>query len=276
MELNSFIWSKYINFGIASVFCPFIFSPNILTAMIQVMHRAFDIIEYVARDRDRPKLLSEIATGLNLKPGTCANIVKTLVTRGYLEKLDSHKGYLPGQIFFSFSGNTGYQKELIEAADAVMEEMTRSFNENSLLAVLKGENRMVIHRKESNQLVKAHTPDEKKAYDSSTGRLLIAMLTNEELEKFVQKFGLPSAHIWQGANTKKKFYEQVQLIRKNGYALIEDSVQIVGVAAGIYKHNKIVASLSMYIPSFRFNNKAKAKMIKLGVEAAKKISAKLL
>jgi DNA-binding IclR family transcriptional regulator len=240
-----------------------------------VIHRAFDIIEYVAQDAEKPKLLGEIAADLNLKPGTCANIVKTLLNRGYLEKLESQKGYLLGKQFFSLSGNTGYKKDLIEAADAEMESITGKLNESSLLAVLKGDNRIVIHRKESSQLVQAHTPDEKKAYDSSTGRLLIAMLADEELDKFINRFGLPPASIWHDANSKKKFYQQVQQIRKYGYALIEDSVQIVGLAAAIYKNNKVVASLSIYIPSFRFNNQVKTKMIRLGVAAAKKISANL-
>jgi DNA-binding IclR family transcriptional regulator len=243
--------------------------------MIQVIHRAIDIIEYVARDPERPKLLGEIALDLDLKPGTCANIVKTLTGRGYLEKLDSQKGYLLGKQFFSLSGNTGYKKDVIEAADAEMKEITATLNESSLLAILNGENRVVIHRQESDQLVQAHTPDEKKAYDSSTGRLLIAMLPDEELEKFITRFGLPPSNIWPDANSKKKFFQQVQQIREKGYALIEDSVQIVGIAAAIYKNDKVVASLSIYIPSFRFNNRVRTKMVNLGVSAAKKISDNL-
>jgi len=85
--------------------------------MIQVIHRAIDILEFVARDPERPKLLGEISAGINLKPGTCANIVKTLTLRGYLEKLDAQKGYLPGKQLYTLLGNTGYKKDLIEAAD---------------------------------------------------------------------------------------------------------------------------------------------------------------
>jgi IclR family KDG regulon transcriptional repressor len=243
--------------------------------MIQVIHRAIDIIEYVAHDPDRPKLLGEIALDLDLKPGTCANIVKTLTGRGYLEKLDSQKGYLLGKQFFSLSGNTGYKKDVIEASNAEMKEITATLNESSLLAILNGENRVVIHRQESDQLVQAHTPHEKKAYDSSTGRLLIAMLPDEELEKFITRYGLPPSQIWADANTKKKFFQQVEQIREKGYALIEDSVQIVGIAAAIYKNEKVVASLSIYIPSFRFNNRVRTKMVNLGVSAAKKISDNL-
>ena len=243
--------------------------------MIQVMHRAFDIIEYVARDPDKPKLLGEIASVLDLKPGTCANIVKTLTNRGYLEKLDSQKGYLPGKQLFSLSGNKGYKKDLIEAADAVMEELTAKLTENTLLAVLNGDNRIAILMKDSIQLVQANTPGEKKAYDSSSGRLLIAMLPDEELEKFIARYGLPPAHIWHDANSKKKFYQQVEQIRKNGYAMVEDSLQIVGFAAPVYKNNKIVSCLSIYMPAFRFTEKIKTKMIRMGRDAAKKISLNL-
>lgn len=243
--------------------------------MIQVIHRAFDIIEFVARDADRPKLLSEIAMGLNLKPGTCANIVKTLTLRGYLEKLGAQKGYLLGKQFYTLAGNTGYWRDLVAASNAEMEKLVSVLNENTLLSVLNGENRVVIHRKDSTQLVQANTPDEKKAYDSSSGRLLIAMLSDDELEKFILRFGLPSTPIWHDANTKKKFYEQVQEIRKNGYALIMDSIQVIGLAAPVYKHDNIVASLSIYIPAFRFDDKMKKKMIKSGTEAARRISKNL-
>ena len=243
--------------------------------MIQVLHRAFDIIDFVSQNPDKPKLLGEISAAIDLKPGTCANIVKTLTNRGYLEKMVSQKGYLPGKQLFLLSGNNGYKKELIEAADQIMETLTNHLTENSLLAVMNGDMRNVIHTKLSKQLVQANTPNEKKAYDSSTGRLLIAMLPDSELDKFIARFGLPTKPFWQDANSKKKFHSQIDQIRKNGYAMAEDSLHIVGFAAPIYKKNKLIAGLSIYMPAFRCTEKIKAKMIKSGLLAAKKISENL-
>jgi DNA-binding IclR family transcriptional regulator len=60
-----------------------------------------------------------------------------------------------------------------------------------------------------------------------------------------------------------------------GYALIQDSVQVIGLAAPIFKQGTIVASLSIFIPAFRFDDKIKKKMIKLGLESAKRISRNL-
>ena len=243
--------------------------------MIQVIHRALDILEFVSQDAGSPKLLSEIASGLQLKPGTCANIVKTLTQRGYLEKSTTQKGYLLGKQVFALPHNAGYQKKMISLAEKEMDKVLEALNENSLLGILRGENRMVISRRESEQLIQAHTPDEKKAYDSSTGRLLIAMQSDEELEKFIRRFGLPPAQLWPMTGTKTKFMQQVEKIRRNGYALIEDSVQIIGVAAPVYKDEKVVASFSIYMPSFRFNSRIRARMLKLATDAAKKISAGL-
>jgi DNA-binding IclR family transcriptional regulator len=243
--------------------------------MIQVIHRALDILEFVSSDSNSPKLLSEIAETAGLKPGTCANIVKTLTERGYLEKLDTHKGYQLGKQAIALAEDGGYQQKLIDAADAVMARVCTTLHENVLLAVLRHENRIVIHRRNSGQQVQANTPDEKKAYDSSTGRLLIAMLPDEELEKYVHEYGLPSAAIWPHAHTKMKFLQQIEKIRKDGYALIEDSVQIVGIAAPVYRKGIVVASLSIYIPSFRFNRTIRTRMIRMGTHAAKKVSAGL-
>ena len=57
-----------------------------INCMIQVINRALNILELVSKERDREFSLSEIANSLNLNASTCANIIKTLVTRGYLEQ----------------------------------------------------------------------------------------------------------------------------------------------------------------------------------------------
>ena len=69
--------------------------------MIQVIHRALDIVEFIARDPDKEFGLGEIAESLELNKGTCANIIKTLVNRGYLDQ--SGKNLAPfgiGSTFF--------------------------------------------------------------------------------------------------------------------------------------------------------------------------------
>ncbi len=243
--------------------------------MIQVVNRALDILEYVSVEPLKPKLLGHIAKDLHLNPATCANIVKTLVNRGYLEKSDIQKGYLLGKQLTHIGSDKHSYQTLISVADPEMKYITKQLNEKCLIAVLKADKRLVIHKNSCDQMVQANTPDEKKAYDSSSGRLLVAMLSDEALENFIHKYKLPSASIWPDADTLKKFMAQIKLIRKNGYALIEDSVQVIGVAAPIYQKGILIASLSIYLPAFRFTNTTRKKMIQLSVASAERISEKL-
>ena len=98
--------------------------------MIQVIHRAFDIIEYISKEPEKPKVLGEIAKNLNLNAGTCANIIKTMTSRKYLEKAEHQKGYILGSAAYNLTGNTGYKKELIEISKPDMELLTKVLNES--------------------------------------------------------------------------------------------------------------------------------------------------
>jgi DNA-binding IclR family transcriptional regulator len=243
--------------------------------MIQVIHRALNILEYVAKDGNKPKPMGQIAQDLALNTATCANIIKTLVQRGYLEKSDLQKGYILGPQLKELTGKHQPHVKLIAAAKIQMDHISQELNEKCLLAVLKGDKRQVIYKNNCSQMVQATTPDEKKAYDSSTGRLLVALMSDEALEKYVHTYGLPSSSIWPDADSPSKFMAQIQQIRKNRYALIEDSKQVIGIASPVYHQTELVASLSIYLPAFRFSNTVRKKMIQLCLAGADEISAQL-
>jgi DNA-binding IclR family transcriptional regulator len=122
--------------------------------MIQVIHRALDIMENVAKAPIGPKLLSHIANDLELNQATCANIVKTLLTRNYLKRAENEKGYLLGDKLNEIINQPYIYKHLIEIADVEMDIISKNLNEDSLLVVLNGENRKIIYNKTCDLLVK--------------------------------------------------------------------------------------------------------------------------
>lgn len=244
--------------------------------MIQVINRAFDILELIAKEPDKQMPLGEIAEKLDLNAGTCANIIKTLVSRKYLDKADKKKGYCLGAKAYGLTGNEGYKKDLIEAAKEELNLLTSSFNENYLLAVLDNDIRRVIVRVLSSHSIQASTASEKRAYNSSSGRSLIAMLSDMELEKFIKRFGLPKEEEWEGVNSEQALVEQIIQIRTDGYATQLTKDKIVGLAVPVYKSEKVIASLSIYMPQFRYNKSDKMEVIALLKQASKNISKKLM
>src|SRR5690606_30136593 len=144
-------------------------------------------------------------------------------------------------------GTHPIQQQLIKIGNAELTRLTEALNENTLIAVLQKNVRRVICKKLSNQQVQAQTPDIKDVYDTSTGRVLLAMQNNEVLTSYIQSYGLPKNGVWAEAETESGFFKQVEKIRTSGYVLIEDSVQVIGFAAPIYTNDRVVAALSIYM-----------------------------
>ncbi len=243
--------------------------------MIQVIGRALDIIELIAKEPEEVKTLSDIADTIGLNHGTCANILKTLVNRNYVEKVGGKKGYKLGMMAFRLAGRKDYKNDLVEAAKEEMTRLTKQFNENTLLSVLKENKRLAILRVNSHHQLQVVTPTEKDAYNSSTGRLLVAMLPDDELEAFIKKHSLPPSRPAGKAVAEKKFYDEVKKIRKEGFATYLPDDQILGLAVPVYQESRVVASLSMYLPAFRCNNALKKQMKESLIRSAQKISNKL-
>lgn len=262
---NKFIFQK--NVVILSNKIPFV--------MIQVINRALDILEFIGQDPEKPKPLGDIVKELGLNPATCANIIKTLTNRKYLDKIDRLKGYCLGSKAYALTSNTNYKKDLVDAARPELEALTKKINENSLLAVLNEDLRVAIIRASSIQDIQANTASEKKAYDSASGRLLVAMLPDEELEKFILKYDLPAPDTWKGVSSKKSFVSEVKRIRREKFAMQITNKQIVGLAVPVSKSGKVIASLSVYLPSQRFNKEKKEELLTVMNKMAGRIEKKI-
>lgn len=220
--------------------------------MIQVIHRAFDMLEYIAKtEREVP--LSEIADHLGLNHATCANILKTMVTRRYVEQSGPKKGYRLGAMTFFISGNPAYRKDVVEAGRDELDKMTVDLNENSLLAVLQDDQRLCLYTALAKHDLQVNTSPEKHAYNTATGRLLLAYLSDGEREAFVKRFGLPkSEHLWTDAATHGGFAEALRKIRQEGLATQRTSAYIVGLAVPLFRDGKAVASLGLFLPEMRY------------------------
>ncbi|HEY0668896.1 MAG TPA: IclR family transcriptional regulator C-terminal domain-containing protein [Sphingobacteriaceae bacterium] len=244
--------------------------------MIQVLHRAFDILEFIALEPESPKALGEIADKFGLNHATCANIMKTMVTRRYLVQKGPKKGYTLGPKAYSLTGNAAYKKDIVEAARLPMEKLTQNLNESCVLAILHENKRTIIYRTSAEQDLQVRTADEKHAYDSASGRMLVSMLTDIELDRFLKKYGLPSKEMWAEASTRAGMLAEVKKIRSEKLATqVTMNKQIIGLAVPVYKANRIIASLSVYMPDYRYMQADKVKIWERLQTAAQTISQKL-
>lgn len=243
--------------------------------MIQVINRALDIIELVAQDRHKEFGLGEISESLGLNKGTCANIMKTLVNRGYLDQAGKKRGYKLGPGAYHLTGSFYLKEELMQASGEAMKELQEKLNECCILAVLKDNLRYTLHKVSSTQVLQVITDNEEKhAYFTATGRMILACMDPRERELFIQSYGLPG-EMWKEVEDKHDLIKELDRIKEAQLAIHNDGAHVVGVGAPVYKNNKIVASLGIYLPEVRFTNPLQKYIFQEISKTAKLISEKM-
>lgn len=245
--------------------------------MIQVLHRALDILEFCAKSPEQSFPLSEIADKFELNHGTCANILKTLVRRNYIEQVGHKKGYRLGAMAYRLTGNFSFRRDLVQVAKGPMQELTEELNETCLLAVLRKTDlkRIVLHQVLSSHDLTVRTSLEKDAYAASTGRFLLAHLPDKDIEALVAKFGLPRSGVWPEVSNLDQLLKELKTIRDIGVSIQYDQNHIVGLAVPVLKDDQVIASLSVYLPEVRYKGDMKTRLLMSLKDAAQKINANI-
>jgi len=243
--------------------------------MIQAVVRALEIMEFVAQNDKKPVKLSKIAKQVGISQSTCANLVKTLIQKNYLEQVDRKTGYVLGMNAYNLTNNLSNNQPLIHASKTIMEELTRQLNETCLLGIIRNNKRYVLYSSYSDQDLQVRIRAESDIYSTASGRILMAFLSKDELDILLAAIGLPKSQIWPGIKTKKDLINILQIIRDEKIVQTLSVKHIVGVAVPIYLHKEVVASLSIFLPESRFVSSHKEKIYRAIRQAAKSITYQL-
>ena len=243
--------------------------------MIQVINRALNILEVLAQDPNKEFGLSEIATTTNLNAGTCANILKTLVLRNYVEQPNIKKGYKLGYMLYRLTNENTYNTELINISKAAMENLRDAINETVILSVVKGNKRILLHESPCMHEIQVRTINESSVYRATTGRMILAFYSPKELNDFIEKAGLPTEDEWPEAQSKSELIRLLHEMRSSNFELSCNKNHVVGLATPIFRKGKVIASLGIYLPDIRFGKSEKNNIIKQLKIATEQINKQL-
>ena len=243
--------------------------------MIQVLHRAFNILEFIAQHPTQDYTLSEIADHHQLNHGTCANILKTLVGRGYVEQVGHKKGYRLGAMAYHLTRNKAYRRDLIRAADEPMQQLTQAINETSLLAIVLNDRRITLHSVECDHDIQARGQVDRPVYDSATGRLLLAYQTPTEQVRYARTYGLPSEDEWPNLQTEEQLLSALEQLQRTNLSIVITNRQIVGLAVPVRQRNQVVASLGVFLPEIRYTDNHRDEIINALQKTASQINQNL-
>lgn len=230
--------------------------------MIQVVNRALNILEIIAKSPDKELGLSEIANTVELNHGTCANILKTLVSRDYVEQTAAKKGYKLGYMAFQLTNANSYNTELINVAKIPMDDLRNNINETVILSIIKNDRRILLSESQCTHEIQVRTTIESSVYRATTGRMILAHYSPKELNDFIDKIGLPTEEEWPEVKNKAELMQLLNEIRINNIELSWNKNHVVGLATPVLKKGKVIASLGIYLPDIRFGKSEKNNIIK--------------
>lgn len=245
--------------------------------MVQVILKAFDILELVAQRNGVAISLTEVSEELQLNQATTANIINTMVSRSYLEHIGKKKGYRLGPAAFRLTNEVAYEQDLVNASKEAMERLTQKVNETCLLGILRNNKRYIIHNVNCNQDIQVQIRSERNVYETASGRLLLAYLNPKERERFIQVNGLPNKQLWEEACTVKGLDIALNNIREEKLSTTHfTNNHLMGFAIPIFVNKQVIAGISVFLPEYRCTEQVRTQIIDSLRTAAVKIEENYL
>ena len=202
--------------------------------------------------------LSEIAETLSIDKGTCARIMKTLASRGFVQQEAPRSGYQIGYKLYHLTGQSVDNSFLTKIARKDIEDLGRKLNETALLSVTRNDKRIVLYSTVPERTYVIRTNMERNLYSVCAGRVILAHYTPSHMEKCIGRLGLPSEEEWpeiySSGNPQRDLMNSLTDIRQKGYDILDDRHGIVGFAAPLFFDGHVVGSVGTYLPKERLTD----------------------
>lgn len=236
--------------------------------MIQVVTRALDILEVLGAE-PRGMTVIALAARLELNRATCANIVRTLVARGYLLKEAAGPNYLLGPRAYGLTRRRCFLNEMVVGARAEIDTLAAASECSTVLAVIYQLRCYMIYAVRH----ELGTPPDEDAVlvddisEKATGRLLLAQAGPEDRRDFLAANPETAAR-WDEDDVTAA----VPQVRQAGYTESRHG-HLLGLAVPVRARQRVVAALGIYLPARACPAKRRRELVAQMHPSAERIGA---
>lgn len=208
--------------------------------------RALQALEIAVASEDGVTL-SELAERLGAAKSSLHPLLKALEFRGYLT-YEGHR-YRAGASVNTLAAPDSVQ--IVPMAAPFMDDLLQRFGETVMLGSMVGETLIYLHTAESKHVVRYSPPKVRPptSHPSSIGKLYLARLTDDELEKYA------AAHVVE--EKRATLLKEVREARSTGVATNSGDTfpDLSAVAAPIVSGKGLLACLAIGGPSRRIDER---------------------
>jgi len=238
----------------------------------QTVTRALDIL-FALAESNGTLSVGEIAEKVSIPESTTYRFIQILEQNGIVVRKGKGQIRLGMRILdLARSLNQQMDKELLSIALSVMEDLTKSTNETSLLFIRSDTKAICLQNIKSKALIQFSVENGRilPLHSGASGKIILAY-ENDKLKKRILD-QLPCQV------DKELLIKELEQIRNQGYSITRGEVDsdVFAISAPILNvDGSIVASLSIAGPNYRCREENVLSMIDSVVKAAKRVSEEL-
>jgi IclR family pca regulon transcriptional regulator len=195
--------------------------PNFMTSL------ARGLIVIQAFTQQTPQMtISQLSLKTGLSRAAVRRCLYTLTKLGFAGAEDGTRyGLRPRML--TLSNTYTASNALATSAQPILERMSAAFHESFSVATLDGDDIVYIARTTVSRVmsVDLHIGSRLPAYCTSMGRVLLAHLPPEQLEKYLARAVL-TPHTTRTVTTTDKLAMLLRNVRRNGYALCDQEYEV--------------------------------------------------
>ena len=242
--------------------------------LVQTIERVSLILEMVGQN-SQGMSIRDLSAGLNLPKGTIHRILSSLAYFGYIRQDPETKIYFLGLKLMDLNAQLSNQLDFRKVAEPILRDLAERTKQTAHLVILDRNEVVYVEKIETQQpagglKMASRVGSRNPAHSSAVGKILLSCFSEEAVEDFLQKKGLPR----RTANTitdPDAFREHLKSVRRQGYAMDDEENEqgIRCLGAPIFDgKGRPVAAISVSGSVFQMTKKAIHDVMKGEVMAA--------
>lgn len=244
--------------------------------LVQSLSRGLFILDQIARSDDG-LTLQDLSRNVGLKPTTAHNLVRTLISHGFLEKTPRPVRYRVGTSLDDLAG-LRRKKLILRRVPVALRMLCDSLDRATVVfAQIVGGDILKSMRINAERPAVIEYPQgvSQHPYVSASALLIQSLWSEEERVAYRDRYPFLEygAHVW---GTQERFDEQMEAVRRNGYAVVDiDKGGVFKVAAPVTgPDGQVLAAIGANIPLERASGPQRRRLVEEVLKAAANLSAR--
>jgi IclR family pca regulon transcriptional regulator len=213
---------------------------------IQSLERGLAVLNSFSGER-RTQTLSEVAELTGLTRATARRVLLTFAELGYVHQNSRSFSLTPKVLDLGYSYLSSLQ--IVELAQFPMERLVEVVRESSSMSVLDGSEIVYVARVPTKRImtISLALGSRLPAYPTSMGRVLLAGLSDQEIDEYLEKTQLEqlTPHTITDPVELRKV---IEVVRTDGYAVVDQELEegVRSIAAPITNgRGKVLAAMNI-------------------------------